>query len=370
LRGLSFFNPAYLWALAFLAVPIIIHFLRRRQTVTLDFSSIRFLKNTAVQASRMRWLKNILLLLNRLLLIVLLVLLFAQPYNKQDPFRIISSSNTALYIWIDPTISMGYARDEMSLWEEACAMASVFDTVLHTAAKLYCYDGRVDDFVSVPPGGIAGVITERITPLRHGPTDFEQMLAKFQEFKKKESRTPVLVMISDFQTKDKKNFEDFFSASQQIYPNLCVSVAPDNPWNHALQAPRISFEDAPELTGSVKAHGRELSNGTVIVLIQSMRAGQKTVKVKRNDSVTVSLDVSRHGPGSRGEVQLLVTDPYVYDNTSYFVNRRTEKKRILILSDNDASFVIEAALRSVAGEHWYPPRVLNPLEVTYDELDS
>ena len=115
MSGLSFFNPAFLWALVFLAVPIIIHFLRRKQTVKLDFSSIRFLKNTAVQASRMRWLKNILLLLNRLLLLVLIILLFAQPYNRQDPFRIISSSNTALYIWIDPTISMGYIRDDVSL---------------------------------------------------------------------------------------------------------------------------------------------------------------------------------------------------------------------------------------------------------------
>ena len=62
MSGISFFNPVYLWALAFLAVPVIIHFLRRRQTIKFDFSSIHFLKHTAVQASRMRWLKNLLLL--------------------------------------------------------------------------------------------------------------------------------------------------------------------------------------------------------------------------------------------------------------------------------------------------------------------
>ncbi len=369
MNALSFFNPAFLWALAFLAVPIIIHFLRRKQTVKLTFSTLRFLKQTAVHASRLRWLQNLLLLLSRLLLVSIIVLLFAQPFNREDPFRIISSSNTALYIWIDPTISMGYTENNKSLWEEAGELAGVFDTVLHAAAKVYCYDGRVDDFIAIPPKGMAAVLPEQVTPLRHGMSDFERMCARFNAYRKNDSRTAVLVIISDFQAKDTGMFTEFLSNSVETTPCICVTVSPENPWNYSLSDTRILFDDTPELTCLVTTCNRTL-NGTVVALIQSMRAGQERVAVKRNDSMTVTIDIGSQGSGASGEVRLVESDPYRYDNTGYFVSSRSAKKRILILTESDESFSLEAALESIAGEYWYPPRVIHSVAVTYDDLDS
>ncbi len=370
MSGLSFFNPYYLWALFFLLIPIIIHLIRRRRIVKLDFSSLRFLKDTAVKANRIRRLKNILQLLNRLLMVILLILIFAQPFNKMDPFRIISGSNTVLYSWIDPTISMGYKREGISLWQEAYAMASVFDTVLHSSAKYCRYDGRVDDFIDIHHTEMSEEKQERFAPLRYGPTDIENMIQVFQNYRKNDLRTPVLVLFSDFQKKDKEVYEEFFTASEISYPVICVSLADEHPWNYSVTNTRISVETIPTLKCSVKARGKGLRSGEVIALIQSMRAGQKTVQLKRNDSIAVSLAVSHHNVESRGEVQLVANDPFAYDNTSHFVERKFEKQRILVISEGDDSFPIVSAFRSLSSSRWHIPSVKSPADVSFDDLDS
>lgn len=373
MSGFSFFHPHYLWALFFLLIPILIHLIRRRRIIKFDFSSIRFLKDTAVKASRIRWLKNLLLLLNRLLIVIFLILVFAQPFNKKDPFRIISGSNVALYCWIDPTISMGYERDGVSLWREACEMAFVFDTVLHSAAKFYCYDGRVDDFIDMRHAGAleeADNVFEVFTPLRHGRNDFEYMLQIFNENRKKDSRTPVLVLLSDFQGKERDAYRNFFSTSQISFPVICVSLAVKNPWNYSISNSDVSFENNPALKCHIRSQGRRLKSCELAVLIESMRVGQEMVNLKRDDSLTVSIDISHRGEQAGGEARLMVEDPYDFDNTSYFVERRVKSRRVLVISEGDESFPIVAAVRSLSESRWPPLLEKSPMDITYDDLDS
>ncbi len=373
MSGFSFFHPHYLWALFFLLIPIIIHLIRRRRIVRFDFSSIRFLKNTAVKASRIRRLKNILQLLNRLLIVTFIILLFAQPYNRKDPFRIISGSNVALYCWVDPTISMGYKRNGTSLWREACELASVFDTVLHSAAKFYCYDGRAEGFVDMQHTGLLNqdnTLLETFTPLRHGESDFEDMLHAFNENRKKDSRTPLILLFSDFQSKHGDIFEHFFSRAEISFPVICVSLADKNPWNYFISSTAVSFENNPTLTCTIRSQGRGLESGELVVLIESMRVGQETVSLRRNDSLAVSIAISRYGEQAGGEVSLMVDDPYNFDNTGYFVEKRLKRQRVLIISEGDESFPILAALRSLSESSLSVTLQRSPIEVTYDDLDS
>ena len=373
MSGFSFFHAHYLWALLFLLIPILIHLMRRRRIITFDFSSIRFLKRTAVTASRIRWLKNILLLLNRLLMVLFLVMIFAQPFNKKDPFRIINGSNVALYCWVDPTISMGYERDGVSLWREAGELVFVFDTVLHSAAKFYSYDDRVDDFIDIRQAGAlkeADNAFEVFNPLRHGGNDFEFMIQKFNENRKKDSRTPVLVLLSDFQGKDKDTYKNFFSNSKISFPVICVSLAAKNPWNYTISNADVSFENNPVLKSHIRSSGRPLRSSELVVLIESMRVGQEMVKLPRDDSMTVSIDISHRGVQAGGEVRLMVEDPYDFDNVSYFVERRVKSKRFLLISEGDESFPIAAAVRSLSEPARSPLLEKRPVDITYDDLDS
>lgn len=373
MSSFSFFHPFYLWALFFLLIPILIHLIRRRRIIKFDFSSLRFLKDTAVKASRIRWLKKLLLLLNRLLILVLLIVLFAQPYKKEDPFRIISSSNSALYCWIDPTISMGYKRNGMSLWQEACDLAAIFDTVLHSAAKYYCYNGRGDVFVDIQHAGLPrqdNTLLDACTPLRHGESDFKEMLQAFNASRNMDSRTPVLVIFSDFQGKHRDLFEHLLSRSKITFPVICVSLSDKNPWNYSLSNAEVVFENDPSLTCTIHSQGRALKTGEVVVLIESMRVGQDVVILKRNDSLVTTIPISRYGEQTCGEVRLMVDDPYDLDNTAYYVEQKVKHRRVLVISEGEESFPVLAALRSLSESGFSVPLHKNPPDVSYDDLDT
>jgi len=100
---MSFLQPAYLWGLLALAIPIIIHLFYFRRVKKVYFSNTRFLQ-AVKQSTRQRLrLKHYLILASRLLFVAFLVLAFAQPFipaaQKELP-----GSGVAIYL--DNSLSM------------------------------------------------------------------------------------------------------------------------------------------------------------------------------------------------------------------------------------------------------------------------
>ena len=73
-------NPKLLYALFAIAIPIIIHLLNLQKEKKIYFSSIRFLKEIKEKNRKRVKLKNILILISRILAITFLVIAFAKPY--------------------------------------------------------------------------------------------------------------------------------------------------------------------------------------------------------------------------------------------------------------------------------------------------
>ena len=115
--GLSFSNPAMLHALWAAALPVIIHLLNRRRPVTVQFSDVRRLE--VLQQDRMRRvkLKQILLLILRTLLIILIVLSFAQPTFRGAQSGWTGGGQTAGALLLDRSMSMRHRSGNASLFE-------------------------------------------------------------------------------------------------------------------------------------------------------------------------------------------------------------------------------------------------------------
>lgn len=112
---MSFLNPSALFALAAVSIPILIHLLNLRKIKKVEFSTLMFLRE--IQKSKMRRirLKQLLLLLFRIMAIIFLVLSFSKPvYEGYAGNNSISSKSTAL-IFIDDSFSMN-ARDNNGLY--------------------------------------------------------------------------------------------------------------------------------------------------------------------------------------------------------------------------------------------------------------
>ena len=81
---MNWINPGILAGFAALAIPIIIHFLRNLRYQQANLGSLRFLRLALKQSQRKRRLRELLLLLARLIMVALLVMLFARPF-LEDP---------------------------------------------------------------------------------------------------------------------------------------------------------------------------------------------------------------------------------------------------------------------------------------------
>lgn len=80
---MSILNPIALWGLLALAIPLLIHFLSKKQQNVIHFGSNRFLESTETSSARSIQLSDLLLLILRALLLATIVLLVSKLSSKE-----------------------------------------------------------------------------------------------------------------------------------------------------------------------------------------------------------------------------------------------------------------------------------------------
>ncbi|MBK8443899.1 MAG: BatA and WFA domain-containing protein [Sphingobacteriales bacterium] len=119
---MNFLYPSFLWALAALAVPVIIHLFYFRRFKKVYFSSVQFLKEIKKESASRSRLKHLLILLSRLAAIAALVLAFAQPFLSNDAAAI-KKGKKAVSVFVDNSFSMNARNGDVALLEQAKAKA-------------------------------------------------------------------------------------------------------------------------------------------------------------------------------------------------------------------------------------------------------
>ena len=98
---MSFLYPAFLIGALAIALPIVLHLLRRDVAPEVPFTAVRLLRRSPVERERHRRLRDILLLVARVVALLLLAAAFARPYLRgaaPAPVRIVA---------LDRSYSMG-----------------------------------------------------------------------------------------------------------------------------------------------------------------------------------------------------------------------------------------------------------------------
>ena len=140
---MQFVFPSFLWALLAISIPILIHLFHFRRFRKVYFPSIRFLREIREETSSRNRLKNLLVLLARILAIAALVFAFAQPFIPQG--EEIRKGSRAVSLFIDNSFSMNSSAEDISLLEkakldaqsivEAYGTADVFQILTHDAGQ-------------------------------------------------------------------------------------------------------------------------------------------------------------------------------------------------------------------------------------------
>ncbi len=115
---MRFLFPGFLFALFFVAIPIIIHLFNFRRYKKVYFSNVAFLKNIELQSASGKNLRNRMVLASRILAVIFMVFAFARPFIP-DKNAVNNLNPQVVSVFIDNSYSMESVNKEGTLLDEA-----------------------------------------------------------------------------------------------------------------------------------------------------------------------------------------------------------------------------------------------------------
>jgi len=316
---MQFIFPAFLTALAVLAIPVIIHLFYFRRFKRVYFTNVRFLKEVKEETSNRQKLRNLLVLLMRCLAIAALVLAFAQPFIPLSSN--VKKGEKAVSVFVDNSFSMGALSKSAPLMELAKQRA-------RDIVAAYAVDDRFQIVTNDFEGRDQRLISKddalsRIEEIRTSPAtrDLSKVLIRQQQALGTGTQdSKVAFLISDFQDNiaDLSTFKDSL-LEVNLVPMRAVqenNISIDSVWfdspvqilnqpaNIFVKVTNRSEEAAEEVRLSLRQDGQAKPVGTLSIPARSTRFD------------TVSFNILHAG---WHEAKLSVTDyPIQFDDDYYF----------------------------------------------------
>ncbi len=344
---MSFFYPAFLYALALIAIPVIIHLFYFRRFRKVYFSNVRFLREVKEETSMRSRLRNLLVLLLRCLAVAALVLAFAQPFLPVSEG--VLSGRKAVSIYVDNSFSMGAESDRAPLLQLARDRArdivgaygpedrfQVLDnTFSGRSQRLIGQEEALDaiEAIAVQPESrrLSRVLSRQESALATENTD-----------------NRLLYLLSDFQ----RNVTDLppaidTSLSVNLVPLAAVrerNVAIDSAW---FDAPVPLLNQNNLLLVRVRNYGSEdVDNVRLSLVYEGQTKPEGTLSIPAGDYVTDTVYLTITSGGA-GVAQLSITDfPVQFDDVYHLAFRTSDRVRVLnIDADGSPDRNLGAALR-------------------------
>jgi hypothetical protein len=163
---MQFLFPNVLWGLLALAIPLIVHLFNFRKTKRVYFSNVALLKTVDTKTSSFRRLKNLLVMLARMLFIACLVLAFAQPIKRSADA--VDQPVGINGIYLDNSQSMQNTSQNKRLLDLAVIKIDELLSLLNRTSNVQLstndFDGQ-DQFVST-----AAKVKDRLTTVSFSET--------------------------------------------------------------------------------------------------------------------------------------------------------------------------------------------------------
>ncbi len=132
-----FLYPSFLWALAAVLLPVIIHLFNFRRYKKVYFSNVKFLRELQLESKSRSRLKELLILLARCLAIVALVLAFARPFFPASSAYTAKGGTRVAAIYVDNSFSMENVGRQGPLLDLAKLRASEIIKAFGPSARFY-----------------------------------------------------------------------------------------------------------------------------------------------------------------------------------------------------------------------------------------
>ncbi len=328
---MTFLNPFMLFGLLAASVPLLIHLLNLRKLRTVDFSSLRFLKELQRSSIRRVKIRQWLLLAIRTAMIVALVVAFARPALHGSFAGLLGGrAATAMVLIIDDSPSTAARNERGVIFPQIREAASEIGKLLRAGDRLVVMRlsdvGRRDDF---PPLGNPDDLPKILSTIEPAQVrgSFHQALKKAAEVLAKTTEANrELYLVTDAQA---NQFAPGSSADDSI-PFLSgvhafvVHAGPAQGLNGAVESggsiTRVVTKSRPidiQATIHVPGSGGSLST-MASVYLAGTRVAQQSVDLPAGEATTIHARVVPRLAGVLPGYVQIDDDALESDNRRYF----------------------------------------------------
>lgn len=353
---MSFLNAALLPGLILLALlPLLIHLLNLRFPRLFEFSSVKHIRETIAQRSRIfRW-RHLLLMLLRTAFLVLLLLAFLKPLLQRFNSKSDQKAPRAVLIVIDHSLSMEHKGGGLSSRQRAENEADKILATLGAEDSLNIITaGQVPQSCFFELSRNHPEAKHFLNAIKPGFTraDFSQANAVAARLLAQNSSRPEIYYLSDFQRRNWANVD--FTALPPSARLFFVDCAPPHPDNRAILGATLS--QAQVLAGDTVTLEIEVGNfrdqpmqEPLKVVLDGHTSFEKEVSVAPWSTAKVTLPVPPGGPGLHQCEISITPDDLALDDRYFLTIPVMEKEGILIVSDapdpkRDAVLFLKTAL--------------------------
>ncbi|MDG1718612.1 MAG: BatA domain-containing protein [Flavobacteriales bacterium] len=361
---MSYQNPQILYFLFAIVIPIFIHLFNLRKHKVVYFSNITFLKEIKSDKKKRNTIKQLLILLSRILAISAIVFAFANPYipnNSED----ISTNNTVIYI--DNSFSMDNVSEKGRL----------LDIAKENALEIINSSNKTNQF---------SILTNNFSATENYPKnkkDSEEFILNIKSSSKIRSTDNILdktksispedntlYIISDFQ-KSSTNLNSI----QQLDTNISVVLIPLEKNSKSnisidscyLNSPINKIENTISLSTIISNHSdREIEDVIVNLSINNTHKTQQNIFLLANESKTIELNFTSEKTKINNGLISIEDHPITYDNNLYFSFRTDEKIDILQIYESENTNISKV----FSSEETFNYTTQNIHQINYNILDK
>ncbi len=345
---MQFIFPAFLIAGLAIAIPILIHLFYFRRFKQVYFTNVRFLKEIKEETALRSRLKNLLVLLMRILAILALVIAFAQPFLPRGEAA--GSGPKAVAIYIDNSFSMQAQSKDVALIEVAKSKARQLVEGYNTTDKFQIltntFSGKNQRLVSQDEA-LAMIDEIVVSPaVQTIPTI---LLRQQQILKSEPDRKPVHYLISDFQESitrlppERDTALEIFVIPLSAIQEQNVSI--DSVW---FEGPVLIDKQPNTMIVRVKNHGSAAVEQVRLSLLdgpQEKPVG--TMNIPANSHVFDTILFTPQQSGWQA-LELRINDyPIQFDDHYFAASNVLERLKVLVIHDQQPNRFLQKGLENL-----------------------
>lgn len=344
---MEFLYPSFLWALGALALPIIIHLFYFRRFKKVEFTNVRFLKEIKEETASRSKLKNLLVLLMRLLAIAALVFAFAQPFISNG--NEVKTGDSVISVFVDNSYSMNATSNDIPLLdiakEKARQIVNAYTESDQYQVLTHDFEGRHQRLVSKEDA--LGLIDEIQTTPEVKVMD--QIVNRQLQMMDLGEDNRVSYVVSDFQ----KSISDIdLEVDTTFELNLVpiqsiqeANISIDSAW---FDSPVAMPNQNNKLVVEITNHSENDSEGVRLGLIQN--GEEKPVgsfNIKGKSTIVDTVNVSFLKTGYQNAILKISDYPVQFDDEYYLTFYAKENIKVLSINDNTPNRYLSAVFNGL-----------------------